>query len=101
MHPSLHDPREYVAVSKAARMLHLSGQRVRQLFDEGALPGFRDGEGHRRIHRESLVAAALRRQVHQLMTGALKTGPKGPRRPAAVPAPRPTAYQREFEAATA
>ena len=82
--------REYIRVSKAARLLDLSAERVRQLFDAGEIPGIRDSEGQRYCHRESVKALSIRRQVHQLMTGARKTGPKGPRR-----------RRLEFEAATA
>lgn len=99
LHPS-HDPSEYVAVSRAARLMRRSAQRVRQLFDVGALPGFRDSEGHRHVHRQSCEALALRIQVHELMTGAAKRGPKGPRL-AAGSATRVNVYRREFEAATA
>jgi hypothetical protein len=70
--------RDHITVSKTARILHLSEQRVRQLFDAGEIPGDRDSDGRRYCRRDAVQVLALRRQVHQLMTGARKRGPKGP-----------------------
>jgi hypothetical protein len=87
-------------VSKAARLLDLSAQRVRNLVDNGTLAAQINEDGHRYCHRPSVLRLALERQVHQLMTGARKRGPKGPRR-RPVPPKAPDVYAREFEAATA
>jgi excisionase family DNA binding protein len=43
-----------LSVSEAARLLGISGDRVRQLCDSGALPSHRDESGLRRIPRSAI-----------------------------------------------
>jgi len=93
-HPSLY--RDHVSVSEIARLLKRCEQRVRQLADAGEWPVFRDPDGKRWIHMPSVRAWLLDRQIEELWTR--KPGPKGPRRSVA---PKPDAYTRQFEAATA
>lgn len=52
---------EDVGVTEAARILGLSTERVRALYDEGRLPGSRDGDGPRRFRVEDVEALADRR----------------------------------------
>jgi hypothetical protein len=87
---------DHVGVSEIAQLLKRCEQRVRQLFDSGHWPGFRDPDGKRWIHEPSVRAWQVEREVRQLLTGERKRGPKGPRR--SVPS---SVYTREFEAATA
>ena len=97
--------RQLISVSQAAKVLQLSEQRVRQLGDTGVLPCVRIPDpvtGDRFFHREDVEREGLERQVRQLMTGAKKRGPKGPRRSVAATRPKQAdAFARELEAATA
>ena len=93
--------RDFVTISRAARTLGLSEQRVRQLADAGEVHCVRDRDGRRYLHQESVKALAVDREVRALMSGRRKTGPKGPRQ-RVIQAPKPSeVYRREFEAASA
>lgn len=47
-----------MTVTDAARMLQVSQDTVRRMFDEGRLTGWVTAGGHRRISPESVAAAA-------------------------------------------